>query len=61
MPKKKKAYPPGYVPPDAVAWCALHERGMNYRYIRKKRCLFKRCKHLQWYPSTPPTERSQTE
>ncbi|WP_312158843.1 hypothetical protein [Oscillibacter sp.] len=54
---KKKQYRPGWTPPDAVAWCDFHQRGMNYPYIRRKRCLFRRhcsrpCKHLQWFPVT---------
>lgn len=55
MHHKKKTYPPGWSPPDAVAWCDFHQRGMNYRYIRRKRCLFKGpCKHLHWFKTTEP-------
>lgn len=40
---------PGYRPPDAVAWCLHHDRGMNYNYIRRKHCLHRKvCKHLRW-------------
>ena len=39
-------------PPNATAWCALHERYMNDRYIHKRRCVFRGrhgpCKHLRW-------------
>ena len=53
MAKKKKKYVPGYMPPDAVAWCEYHGRGMNYAYIRRKHCVIrdkrKPCKHLRWF------------
>ena len=42
MPKKKR--PPG----NAVAWCRLHERLMNDVYIRRRRCVMRRCRHLNW-------------
>ena len=34
--KRKKNHP--RPPPNATAWCALHERLMNDRYIHRKRC-----------------------
>lgn len=38
-----------YRPPNAVAWCLHHDRGMNYNYIRRKHCLSRKvCKHLRW-------------
>lgn len=52
--KKERAYrtaaqTPGYIPPNAVAWCLHHDRGMNYNYIRRKHCLNRKvCKHLRW-------------
>ena len=42
MPKKKR--PPG----NAVAWCCLHERLMNDVYIRRRRCVMRQCKHMNW-------------
>lgn len=39
-------------PHNATAWCALHEKYMNDRYIHKRRCVFRGrhgpCKHLRW-------------
>lgn len=49
--RKRNAYPPGYIPQGAVAWCALHERGINAKYMRTKRCISKStgaCQHLRW-------------
>lgn len=53
--KKPPAYTPGWSPPNAVAWCAYHDRGMNYKYIRRKKCLSrgKPCRHLRWFPLRP--------
>lgn len=53
MTRRKRRKPPekvpGYSPPNAVAWCLLHDRGMNVYYIRKKHCLSRKvCKHLRW-------------
>lgn len=42
MPKKKKP------PANPAAWCDLHERLMNYVYIRRRGCAMRRCKHLRW-------------
>lgn len=49
--KRKPQYPPGWSPPNAVAWCAYHNTGMNYSFIRRRRCLLHRkpCKHLRWF------------
>ena len=49
--KRKPQYPPGWSPPNAVAWCAYHNTGMNYSFIRRRRCLLhkKPCKHLHWF------------
>lgn len=53
--KHPTAYVPGWSPPNAVAWCDLHDRGMNVKYIRHKYCLKgKPCKHLHWLPSDNP-------
>lgn len=42
---------PGYCPKDAVAWCLLHDRGMNPYYMRRKHCISKHiCRHLRWLP-----------
>lgn len=58
--RKKKEYKPGWSRPDAVAWCDFHNRGMNYRYIRRKFCLCRRnrgiCKHLKWFPAETEKE-----
>lgn len=58
--KRKNGYAPGWYPPDAIAWCRLHERGMNQAYIRKKGCLTKSrqpyCKHFQWLGTAGPEE-----
>lgn len=57
--RRKQGYASGYTPANAVAWCRLHDRGMNYKYIRQKRCLFKGpCKHLHWHP--PPHNHNTT-
>lgn len=42
--KKKRSKPPA----NATAWCALHERLMNDVYIRRRGCVMRRCKHLNW-------------
>ena len=49
--KRKPQYPSGWSPPNAVAWCAYHNTGMNYSFIRRRRCLLhkKPCKHLHWF------------
>jgi len=49
---KRRTYDPGYAPANVIAWCDLHNRGMNARYIRAKRCIYKRrvCKHFRWLP-----------
>ena len=47
-----KLRPPGWVPPGATAYCALHQRYMNDWYTHKRRCVLKgnktTCKHLIW-------------
>lgn len=45
MTRKKKPSPP---PANATAWCALHDRMMNDVYIRRRGCVMRRCKHLNW-------------
>ena len=35
-------------PANATAWCALHQRMMNDVYIRRRGCVMRRCKHLNW-------------
>lgn len=50
--RKKRAgsYSDGYVPAGMVAWCALHNRGMNGKYMRVKHCIRRggTCPHLRW-------------
>lgn len=43
--KKQKPRKP---PANATAWCLLHERLMNDVYIRRRGCVMRRCKHLNW-------------
>ena len=67
MPKRKRkpAYEPGWAPANAVAWCDFHDRGMNYKYIRRKHCLMRRqgkpCKHLHWLSTHPSNNDEQNE
>lgn len=54
----RKPSPPGHMPPDPAAWCALHQRYMNYKYIKRRRCLMRGscstpCKHFHWLPLPP--------
>lgn len=54
--KRPSGYSPGYAPAGMVAWCALHNRGMNRKYMRVKHCISRggTCKHLRWEePGTP--------
>lgn len=50
MPHKPR--PPGWVPPDATAYCILHRMYMNDWYVHRRRCVLKGnktiCKHLIW-------------
>lgn len=63
MSKKKPPYLPGWSPANAVAWCDFHDRGMNYKYIRRKKCLMRRhgkpCPHLRWFPLSPSNHDKQ--
>lgn len=54
--KKKRSKPPA----NAKAWCALHERLMNDVYIRRRGCVMRRCKHLNWLDegTGPPGNRT---
>ena len=45
MSRKKKR---SKMPANATAWCRLHERLMNDVYIRRRGCVMRRCKHLNW-------------
>lgn len=57
--KRKKNHP--RPPPNATAWCALHERLMNDYYIHRKRCCLRGhygpCKHLLWLNQSTPLKR----
>lgn len=48
--KRVQAHPPGWSPSNAVAWCALHSRGMNAKYMRVKHCIRRggTCPYLRW-------------
>lgn len=48
--RKRRTYSPGYSPTNAAAWCALHDRGMNAKYMRAKHCISRNgaCQHLRW-------------
>lgn len=54
-------------PPAPTAWCELHDRLMNDRYVRNRRCTIKRCKYLYWLvdgikiPHRPDKEESKHE
>ena len=50
--KRGRGHSPGWSPADAVAWCALHGRGMNAKYMRVKHCVSRTgaCQHLRWAP-----------
>lgn len=58
--KRGQAHSPGWAPANAVAWCALHGRGMNAKYMRIKHCVSRSgtCRHLRW---ERPAENYETE
>lgn len=48
MSRRKRKQPEKKPPVNATAWCLLHERMMNDVYIRRRGCVMRRCKHLNW-------------
>lgn len=48
--KRAGPHPSGWSPANAVAWCALHGRGMNSKYMRVKHCITRTgtCRYLRW-------------
>ena len=45
------------VPVNAVAWCGLHRRLMNTVYIRRRGCVRRGCKHLNWLGAGQPEKK----
>lgn len=35
-------------PVNAIAYCAHHDRLMNHKYIHRRRCVLRYCKHMWW-------------
>ena len=57
MSRKGKKRPARKPPANATAWCVLHERLMNDVYIRRRGCVMRRCKHLNWLDTDQPEKR----
>lgn len=51
---RRKKRPARKPPANATAWCALHQRLMNDIYIRRRGCVMRRCKHLNWLEIDQP-------